>query len=344
VLSAAVDYNIAMGNQLAGLIEGSRSIDLLADDLLAPIPPAPSAAPAQSLFESSGLLGIVSALRSRLTQQTPKDDGPARIADGYQLGDLLAVEIEAFEAPDDDRAALLVRAAVALGLTIRHQPEIDAQLREIGIEPQVLATQWTDELAREMTATAQKLLSEGRYGEATRLSEAKRRNLGCTGVASEHRDPRPGAAAAAARSAAVKGIAPESSLHWYLSTAGFAVALLALAALMWPTGGAIRILSSDDLARISPYLHSGYSSEEDGLSQFVGTLNPDWDGLETEDRRAEAGSIGEAFRETGIGSVVLIDRYRRMQVRYRDGAAVHVAPKPTAEPAPSAPRRAGGSR
>jgi hypothetical protein len=343
VLSAAVAYNIAMGNRLAGLIEGSRAMDVLADDLLAPTAPEPLAAPVQSLFESSGFLGIVSALRSRLTQQTLDDDGPAGIAGGYELGGLLPVEIEAFEAPDEDRPALLVRAGVALGLTIGRQPEIDAQLREIGIEPQLVGAQWLDELAREMTATAQKLFSEGRYGEATRLSEAKRRNLSCAGAASEQRDPRPGAAAAA-RSAAVKGTARDSGLHWYLATLGFAVALLALTVLLWPTDGAIRILSSNDLSRISPYLQSGYSSEEGGFSQFVGTLNHAWDRLETEDRRAEATSIGSTFRKTGIGSVVLIDRYQRMQVRYRDGAAVHVAPKPTAEPAPSASRRPGGFR
>jgi hypothetical protein len=117
-------------------------------------------------------------------------------------------------------------------------------------------------------------------------------------------------------------------LQWYLWTTGTAIALLALAVLLWPTAGEIRILSGDDLARISPYLHSGYSSEEDDRSQFVGTLNAGWDRLGMEDRRAEAVSIGEAFAETGIGSVVLIDQYRRMQVRYRNGAVQLVAPKP----------------
>jgi hypothetical protein len=327
VLAAVVDYNVAMGNQLAGLIEGSRSMDLLADDLLGPIAPESSVGPAQPLFDSSGFLGIVSALRARLAHATRGDDGPARIAGGYELGGLLPVEIEAFEAPDEDRPALLVQAAVALALTIRSQPEIDASLREIGIEPEVVGAQWLGELAREMTATAQKLLSEGRYGEATRLSEAKRRSLGRAGAPGERREPRPGATAAA-RSAAAKSSASGSGLQWYLWTTGTAIALLALAVLLWPTAGEIRILSGDDLARISPYLHSGYSSEEDDRSQFVGTLNAGWDRLGMEDRRAEAVSIGEAFAETGIGSVVLIDQYRRMQVRYRDGAVQLVAPKP----------------
>jgi hypothetical protein len=312
VLAAVVDYNVAMGNQLAGLIEGSRSMDLLADDLLAPIEPESWAAPAQSLFDSSGFLGIVTALRARLAHATPGDDGPARIVGGYELGGLLPVEIEAFEAPDEDRPALLVQSAVALALTIRCQPEIDASLREIGIEPEMVGA---------------KLLSEGRYGEATRLSEAKRRSLGRAGAPGERREPRPGATAAA-RSAAAKSSASGSGLQWYLWTTGTAIALLALAVLLWPTAGEIRILSGDDLARISPYLHSGYSSEEDDRSQFVGTLNAGWDRLGMEDRRAEAVSIGEAFAETGIGSVVLIDQYRRMQVRYRNGAVQLVAPKP----------------
>ena len=103
-----------------------------------------------------------------------------------------------------------------------------------------------------------------------------------------------------------------------------------LAFLLWP-GSGVDSLSKQELSRISPHLESGHRSDEGGTARFVGALNPGWDRLSTEQRRADALRIGERFDELGVKGVVLLDRFQRLQVSYSGGRLVELTPNP-AEP------------
>jgi hypothetical protein len=100
--------------------------------------------------------------------------------------------------------------------------------------------------------------------------------------------------------------------------------------LLWPTSGSRRTLSATELAEISPYLHSGFRSQTEQTSQFVGMVSSAWARLETPERAAAATDIGSAFENRGVGRVVLFDRFQRLQVHFEDGALVEAAPAPAA--------------
>ena len=78
VLEAAVAYNVAMWNRMAGLLEGSRLLDRLADDVLAAdrsARPREELAPGESVFDSRAVEALVSSLRARVKGNAPEADG-----------------------------------------------------------------------------------------------------------------------------------------------------------------------------------------------------------------------------------------------------------------------------
>jgi hypothetical protein len=325
VLEAAVAYNVAMSNRMAGLLEGSRLLDRLADDVLAadrsPRPREPLD-PGGSVFDCRGFTALVSGLRARVKGDDPGEDAAGRIVSAFDLRSLSPTEVEALESDDEDLSSLLTRAAVALNQAVRQLPDGEAALRDLGVDAERLEGAWLDELMREITTAAQKLLADGRFAEACRLSEIRAKNLGvlcgarlpAAGVTPHRRVP-PTEASRLDLSFLGKHAAAGFLLLWFVL----------LAFLLWPTGG-VDSLSKQDLSRISPYLESGHRSHEGGTSRFVGMLNPGWDRLTTEQRRADALLIGAHFDELGVRGVVLLDRFQRLQVSYARGSLIELAP------------------
>jgi hypothetical protein len=205
-MSAVIDYNVAMANRVAGLVENNRSLDALADDLLVSPAVMESAPSASSVFDSAGFSRIVSALQARLVEGACSDAIAAHIVDGYDLGGLQPAEIEAFETQGEDPVAHLVRAAVTLALTVRHGTACTPELRELEIDPSHLRHDWRRELAREMAVRAQKLLAETRYVEASALSGLRAKNLAV--VSTVPREPARGDRSSA--TATAQPSAPES--------------------------------------------------------------------------------------------------------------------------------------
>jgi hypothetical protein len=355
VLSAAVSYNVAMWNQVAGLIEGSRSIDRLADELLDfssegsdhPATRAAGDLPRSSdptdVLGSAAFARIVAALQSRVRGGQASDELARRLVGTYRIERLDPVEIEAFETDDDEPSTRLTRAAVALGLTIRHAAELADALGELRIDPDALKTRCVAELMAEMTAAARKLFTESRYDDAFRLSEIKTRNLAAIATGPERTTARPsrrpehGAARAGPTQATPGGLARILQLDWLPSGQARALllfgALLLAAAVYWSPGSGVAVLSSNELARVSPFLDTGYRSEQEDGSVFVGRLHPTWDYLEPHQRLLVAREIGQAFQQRGVAGVVLEDRWKRVQARYRDGRLLEGTPV-TNPPAP----------
>jgi hypothetical protein len=326
VLSAAVRYNVAMSNRVTGLVEGSRTIDRLADDLLAPPATEEAPVPSSSLFDSSGFSRIVASLQMRLLDETSADVVATAVASSFALEGLEPTAVEAFETRGEDHAAFLIRAAVTLGLIIRHEPQTGSMLRDLGIAPALLATDWLHELAREMTAAARKLMAEAKYAEASRLSEMKVKHLAVASTTPEHR----GARARARPVATPSREAPTKSIRldaMWLRTLGLAIGLLAFALLLSPLRGGEESSAAGDFSEVSPYLESGYRTDDAGSGRFVGRLSADWERLDTTERLSVASQIGEGFRQRGIEDLVLLDQHDIVQVRFGDGKVLQVTPK-----------------
>jgi len=326
VLSAAVRYNVAMSNRVTGLLEGGRTIDRLADDLLAPAATEAVPVPSSSLFDSSGFSRIVTALQMRLLDETSTDAAATAIASSFEFDNLEPAVVEAFETRGEDHAAFLIRAAVTLGMIIRHEPQTSSMLQEIGIAPALLATDWLHELAREMTATARKLMADAKYAEASRLSEMKVKHLAVASTTPEHRGGRVRAlpVATPSREVPAKGIRLDAI---WLRTLGLAIGLLAFALLLSPLRGGEKSPATGDFSDVSPYLESGYRTDDAGSSRFVGRLTAGWERLDTTERLSVASQIGEAFRQQGIDDLVLLDQGDSVQVRFGNGKLLEVTPR-----------------
>jgi hypothetical protein len=329
VLSAAVRYNVAMSNRVVGLVEGSRTIDRLAEELLAPPAAEEAPVPSSSLFDSTGFSQIVSALQMRLVDETSADAAATDVAFTFDLDGLEPAAVEAFETRGEDHGAFLIRAAVTLGLIIRHEAQTNPALRELGIDPALLATDWLHELAREMTATARKLMAEAKYAEASRLSEMKVKHLAVASTTPEHR----GGRARAREVATPRGEAPAKSMRLdatWLRTLGLAIGLLAFALLLAPLRGGEESPAAGDFSEVSPYLESGYRTDDGGSARFVGRLSPSWDRLDTTERLSVASQIDDGFRQQCVGGVVLLDQRGTVQVRLGDGKILEVVPRSAA--------------
>jgi hypothetical protein len=327
ILKAAVSYNVSMWNRVAGLVDGGRSIDCLADDLLGnkpsvegldPIAPPPSPPPAEDapdVLASKGFDRIVGALRDRLGRQPVSDDLARSVIAAYELDTLDDAERDAFAA--EGEIAELTRKAVALGLTIRHEAQVNDLLHALRVDAAQLRTAGANRLKHEMSELARELFARGRHDEAFRLSEVKTRNLPAFAAASS------GASAqAAGRSRGRGGI---FHFDWGLPAGQAWAALLLLmlpliAALVWSSGKGVSLIRADDLSNISPFLESGYRTQHGERTEFVGRLNRGWDYLGRSERLRVTAEIGLAFKSQGIQHVVLQDRWEIVQARYTDGS------------------------
>lgn len=328
VLAAAVAYNVAMANHVDGLLRDGRLREELSRDLLA-LGPDASADPSGSLFDSEGFQRLVAALTSRVHGE-PGPDAPARgLVAGCDPAQLSAGEREAFDAPEEESNARLVRAAVALGLALTGVERADPALVELGMEPGRVSMAWRGELWRAMTAAAQELLADGRYAEAQRLAGVRARHLG------EHRAslsparpvrPRGVAAPLSARLDAV----PVTSPLLRQTVLGLAVVALLLLLAFWqfPSREA-RMLETDRLVALSPLLEQAYTSAGDGgVQRFVGTVGAGWERLPDAERQRAVAELGARVEAMGIRSVILVDERNQIQGRYQDGEAVWVARSP----------------
>jgi len=336
VLAAAIAYNVAMANQVSGLVDGSRSIDRLAEELLtgtetdAASATAGTPAEARDPVGSPGFEALVQAFRGRITGGEGGSLEARRVVDSCALDRLLPVEVEAFELGEEGQLARLTRSAVVVGLVCRNPEDVDAPLRSLGLDPDLLASDGVASITREMTALARKLFADSEYDAAFHVSEVKTRNL------SRLASPGPGAGR-------LQGAAPRpqprtESAHstaapgWGISLRQALLGMLAvgilLAAFLWlPSGWSGAIYSQEDLAAISPFLESGYRAEQAGQPVFVGRLHPSWDYLGTPERQEVAGAIGQRFQAEGVSGVALSDAMRRRQVEWQNGELSFVAPR-----------------
>jgi hypothetical protein len=349
ILEAVIAYNVALSNEVSGIVEDMRSIDRFAEELFdraraggeaaatRVAPPESARRDGFDVLASRGFTRLLGSLRGRLIGEPATDELAGGVVGAYRLEGLSSIEIEAFESQEEDHATCLTRLAVAVGLTVHHRADVELALRRLGIDADLVEGAGVDQLMEEMTAVAKKLFADSRYEDAFRLSEVKTRNL----VPISAQRSRPPVAEPAGSSA--------GPLPWHSRLArvlrldggrpggqvwavGALLATLALLTLWHPWGGDLRILKAEELSQLSPFLDSGYRHEVVGSVVFSGTLNAAWDYLGTPERVTVAREIGERFEARGVERVVLIDRLKRTQVRYADGALIEARPRPTVLP------------
>ncbi len=340
VLAAMVAYNVALWNRFADQLESKRSLDRLAMDQFeeeldfaepspdsspepteAPVQAPPAAAPQYSLLGSPGLGAIAEALRARVAGEERGRGGPAAIAAGADLGQLKGWEKEALGDTTNDPRALLVRAAVVIGLTRRQLPDMALVLRKLDVEPALLETGWVDEVDAEISREAQTLITQGQHELACRLLDTKTRFLYAP-VSKQRREPSP------SRRAATGSLPVAASTGWAFPRAAMlAVLCFALAgALLFnfirPKTGSLALFSPIELARISPHLESAYRDGMGAGPLFMGTLGDGWLDLDGAARVEAARKIGVTLALRGVKSVMLFDGRHRLQVQYRNDALV----------------------
>ena len=326
VLAASVSYNVAMWNRVADLIEGSRSIDLLANDLFdekaeseeAPAPGVEDEAAARELLASPGFVRLVAAVGARLRGGSA-DDAPAdRCAVAASREGLRPGEVEVFDrSADTDEVSELARAAIVVGLVLRNAAALEEPLAELEIDPEQLRSEVAPGLADELANSSRKLFEQGRHQLAFLLSEVRSRHL-ARRVGSDF-----GGRAEARLSPGAPGL---GGLFSGPRAGGLAamVTLLGLAVLvstLFNSGHRSDAFTEEQLASLSPFLGSGYRNTLGETQEFVGSLTPAWDYLGPEQRVRVTAEIGLALRDRGVQGVVLKDRFNRVHARFARGKA-----------------------
>jgi hypothetical protein len=335
VLTMAVEYNVAMWNRVATEIDSSRSIEQLAEGLLtseaSDEAPEPAVALGRDVVGSKPFAGLVRAFAARIAEQPAEDEAAEAIVAQLALEALRVEDVELFGSEEPDEATWIMREALVLGLLLRRRARVEPALSEIGLDPELLATQGVDDLMTRMGEMARKRFGDSNYGDAFRLSDVK------THALAEHiaarMAPRPSIAMDTRRTgrseksgAGLRLIQLFSDRHaWQVWLAG----LLLVAVFALPTL-APRSISSiagrEELARISPFLERGRFEGSGESSGFFGYVGPTWNYLGTSERERVASEIGAHFERRGVPLVEIRDADRRIVAEYQRGELTYVLP------------------
>lgn len=322
VLVAAVEYNIAMANQVSARIDSTLALDQLADDLLADLK-QPEAGDSD-LLHGSGMTRLEKALRARVQLASCDDDAAVRVAEAFRIDGLVPREVEALEDSSGNPLEQLIVSSVVLGCVLRQRTILAEGLAELELDPERLEKDALPALLREMGAASSKFFADSAYAEAFEMSEVKTRNLAAVSASAGRR----------AREAA-DADSEESQGGWQnLTPRSLAMALGSIVAVvlgflvLMPTEREVQILTASELGEISPFLDSGHQRMEEGKPFFVGRLFPTWEYLGDPEREAAATEIGQFFDQRGVETLVLLGTGNRVMARWESGELTKLAPKP----------------
>ncbi len=315
----------------------------------APEPAPPKAMPTASgsLFGCAALGAVLEAVQKRLDGQAVQPGRTSRIAGALDLDtlhgpDRVALREGRFEVSE------LRTAVVLVGLLQRSAGAIGQELRACGIEPQVLAERWVEELdervkievndairsctesvhyerARELSTLRDRFLDRPQpvgvvAGRAARPSRAAREQEDSRETRREAR-ALASAAVSTGTSARPDRGGPLERVAWRrlaLVVVGFAlpVGMLLLAL------GVIEIGQSDidrwgrrELGEVSEHLVAGRRNGGGEGNAFVGTVGNAWQALPLAEREQEARRLIEALRAQGITQVMIYDAERKLRIQ-----------------------------
>lgn len=82
--------------------------------------------------------------------------------------------------------------------------------------------------------------------------------------------------------------------------------------------------TNDQLAKITPYLASGYTTHDGSVTIFYGTVNAMWSRLPNNEKQQAATEIGTRMEEQGVSAVMFYDFAKKLQFHYAKGRVRHL--------------------
>jgi len=341
ILAAAVTYNAAMWNRVAAEIDSSRSIEQLTEGLLAPdsatsLTPTAATSPATEVIGSEAFRRLVAALDARVAGRDSSDALASHAVAPLALESIRGEDADLFDGEEADEATGLMRAAVTVGLVLKHRPAVEDALSALGVDVELLAHQGVDELIEHMTELARKRFAASNYGEAFRLSDVKTHSLATHAAARRASEPQVGTTIEPNRPRKASGDRQPEASGWLAqlqrglpSGPVLLIGLVLLAGFLIPplTGREDATPAHGALEEISPFLVRGQHSQNASPPRFIGTLGPTWDYLGTPERREVASEIGEHFASLGTPRVTLADPRSQILAEVKDGKILVLVPR-----------------
>lgn len=335
VLRAIVAYNAAMSRCLQRGAWDSRDWGTLAG---AEGSAAATGDEGGSVFETEALPRLAEALRRRTEGEAASGSAVDRIAWCLDLASLGEVERGALLGADVGREADLEGTAMLVGLLCRSAVVLEEELPAIGIAPSLLTGGWTRELDDALKREINGRIADNAYDAARSLTEL-RNTLLYSLMTPDHRgapairrpvDPEPFveverearelAEEAASDAAETVGTAPGwRALPWgafaRLAGAALLVAMLVGAGASWFLRGEVGRMNGAALDDVSPYLARGGRNGDGAGPAFVGTLDPSWAQLASEEQADAAHRLVAALRAQGVQQVMVYDGAGRLRVQ-----------------------------
>jgi hypothetical protein len=345
VLRRVVAFNAAVHNRMAQQEETRRSLheaelDVMSQDE----PPDPITGsndlPAYGSFE---LGRVEKALGDRLARRKSTDNHAARVAATFDLQKMSAFEKMIFADESDDHVGSVVRAVITIGLVVRHLDAVCDDLRALGIDPDWMRRSSSGEIDALAQQGTREFMRTGNFDHAQQLAELRSRYLNPL-FDEERMIPKPTVASGASvtppapvsrpartgpprtgRKTRLLEDEPEPKKLWWRIPA---IAVLALAIV----GGIVAGLNGGDETRdgaqysntqlmaISPFLTSGYRSDDGRGNSFTGNVNAAWARLSSTEQRENASRIGAHFAKQGITSVKFYDIDRTLRFHFEHGS------------------------
>jgi hypothetical protein len=353
VLRCIVFYNVNAGNQRAEALRQARSEDMELEAVGGDAKAAPQARPSRKLsvpraagaptvFDSYGLDALEEACARRFSNGSPLPGAAGEAADTFVVQGMNAFESETFLHFSNDPLPSLIRRVVTVGLVLQHLEEVTPHLKDLEIDSEVLTRNWISELGAAVQLHIDECIADGGYEQANRLSDLKTRFL-YGKLSALRRESRDEGAPAASAPAAAEGPgflrsmerpprepgrareaapAPKSTRAISLRTAALTVLLLVLCGyttlqFLAAREGAVRVLPAAEVAQLSPFLLSGYRSDEGRGDVFIGSVDENWwEALEPSERATLATDLAERLR---VRELQLFDRTHSLRARWVSG-------------------------
>jgi len=288
--------------------------------------------------ESEGMRLVAEAMRRRLDGISIGSCTSERIALSLDISTLLDEEKDALRTqsvPGVPDGALAF--TVLVGLLLKNAVVLAPELEEIGVDPDILETDWVEALDERLKEEVSEHLAANAYDQACLLSEAKARHLYSpvsTLKRTRMRDSaidsawdgsdRPGPRALGTGRAAVLDETRRRKRRAKLRIvlAAMAVGVLGFVALQATRSGEapeIHHFTGGELNTISRYVISGYRDGQGKGARLVGSVDRDWLELDLPERIATMRELTERLAEEGVEEIILYDADHAIRVHAAAG-------------------------
>jgi hypothetical protein len=322
---------------------------------------ASNALPAFGSFE---LEAVESALQIRLARGAVIDNPAHRVAGKADLSKLTAFEKDAFRDRSNSRVSRIVRSVVTIGLVVRQADGSSDDLEQLGIDAEWLSRSSEGEIDKLAQEGIRELTRSRGFEQAQQLAELRARYLnplfdadllhratvagagngsGAAPVGHSSESPvtpnqrsvQPTQRTQPTSRADAGPSAKRNSAKPVRAGGKFGIIGIAVSILLAVVVGVVMLIrgdgnsnatpyTNDQLAEITPYLTSGYTTFEDSATTFHGTVNAMWSRLPTDEKQQAAAEIGARMQAQGVPVVKFFDFSKQLEFHYSEGSIRHL--------------------